>query len=52
LRSAYPVEQPSMLSIAEWGGMFTVWNETEVLQIEVGEGIEECRHRLRVPILA
>jgi len=32
-----------MLSILQWGGMFRVWNGIEVLQIEVGEGIEECR---------
>jgi len=36
-----------MLSIAEWGGMFRVRNEIQALQIEVGEGIEECRQGLR-----
>ena len=41
MRSAHPAEQPSMLSIAEWGGKFRVRNEIQALQIEVGEGIEE-----------
>jgi len=30
-----------MLSIAEWGGKFSVRNEIQALQIKVGEGIEE-----------
>ena len=47
LWSAYPVEQPSMLSIAECGRIFRVWNEIEVLQIEVGEGIEQCQREWR-----
>jgi len=43
LRIAYPEEQPSMLSITKWGGIFRVWNIIEMLQIEVGEGNEESR---------
>jgi len=41
LRSVYSAEQPSMLSIAEWGGMLRVRDQIEALQIEVGEGIEK-----------
>jgi hypothetical protein len=59
LRSAYPAVQPSMLSIAEWGGMLRVWNEIEALKIEVREGMHEQRMQYRfinadcgAPILA
>jgi hypothetical protein len=47
LRRAYTAEQPSRLSIAEWGEMFTVWNDIEALQIEVRDGIVERRRDLR-----
>jgi hypothetical protein len=47
LRSAYPAEQPSWMSIAAWGGMFRVWNKIVTLQMDVREGIEEHQRGLR-----
>jgi len=47
LRSAYPVEQASMLSIMERGRRWRVWNEIEALLIDVGEAIEERRKKYR-----